>query len=130
MKNTIQIKNAKCLITIDYMIANILRNKKLKSVVSELFIRGRKLNIFYYAIISFFIRKYYTKFYILFLYEKSQSHKFNKLHLIIYWILTLETLWIFTKNVLQNHIFYSAWYYSFMKESFKKNIKTNYNNWW
>ena len=29
----------------DYMIANMINNKKLNSVVAELFIRGRKLNI-------------------------------------------------------------------------------------
>ena len=36
------------------MIADMIHNKKLDSVVTELFIRGRKLNIsliFYYAII-------------------------------------------------------------------------------
>ena len=71
LKNTIQIKNAKCLITIDYMIANILSNKKLNLIVSELFIRGKKLNIFYYTIIFFCVRKYYTKFYTLFYFEKS-----------------------------------------------------------
>ena len=29
----------------DYMIANMINNKKLNSAVAELFIRGRKLNI-------------------------------------------------------------------------------------
>ena len=29
----------------DYMIANMINNKKLNSVVAELFVRGRKLNI-------------------------------------------------------------------------------------
>ena len=38
---------------------------------------------------------------------KFQTTKnFNKLHLIIHQILTLETLLIFTKNILQNHILF------------------------
>ena len=39
-------KKFKTLIAFDDMIADMLCNKKLNSVVSELFIRGRKLNIF------------------------------------------------------------------------------------
>ena len=35
----------KVLIAFDDMIAGMLNNKKLNSVVTELFIRGRKLNI-------------------------------------------------------------------------------------
>ena len=38
-------KEKKILIVFDDMIADIIRNKKLNSVVTELFIRGRKLNI-------------------------------------------------------------------------------------
>ena len=38
--------NEKCkqLVVFDYMIADMLSNKKLEQVVNELFIRGRKLN--------------------------------------------------------------------------------------
>ena len=39
-------KKRKILIVFDKMIADMLRNKKLNPVVTELFIRGRKLNIF------------------------------------------------------------------------------------
>ena len=35
----------KILIVFDYMIADMINNKKLNSTVTELFIRGRKLNI-------------------------------------------------------------------------------------
>ena len=35
----------KILIVFDDMIADIIKNKKLNSIVTELFIRGRKLNI-------------------------------------------------------------------------------------
>ena len=38
-------KENKILINFDDMIADMIQNKKLNSVVTELFIRGRKLNI-------------------------------------------------------------------------------------
>ena len=38
-------KENKILIVFDDLIADIINNKKLNSVVTELFIRGRKLNI-------------------------------------------------------------------------------------
>ena len=39
-------KENKTLIVFDDMIADMIHNKKLNSIVTELFIRGRKLNIF------------------------------------------------------------------------------------
>ena len=47
-------KENKILIVFDDMIADIINNKELNSIVTELSIRGRKLNIslvFYYTII-------------------------------------------------------------------------------
>ena len=38
-------KKLKILMVFDYMIADMINNKKLNSVVTELFTRGRKLNI-------------------------------------------------------------------------------------
>ena len=38
-------KKHKILIVFDYMIADLINNKKLNSIITELFIRGRKLNI-------------------------------------------------------------------------------------
>ena len=38
-------KENKILIVLDYMIADMISNKKLNSIVTELFIRGRKINI-------------------------------------------------------------------------------------
>ena len=38
-------KKRKILIIFDVMIADILSNKKLNPIVTELFIRGRKINI-------------------------------------------------------------------------------------
>ena len=46
MKNTIQLKNVKILIVFDDMIVDLLSNKSLNSIVVELFIKSRKLNIF------------------------------------------------------------------------------------
>ena len=39
-------KERKIQIVFDDMIADVVNNKKLNSIVTELFIRGRKLNIF------------------------------------------------------------------------------------
>ena len=39
-------KERKTLIVFDDMIADMINNKKLNSIVTELFIRGRKLNIY------------------------------------------------------------------------------------
>ena len=38
-------KENKILIVFDNMIADMIQNKKLNSIVTELFIRGRKLNV-------------------------------------------------------------------------------------
>ena len=45
LMNTIQVKKCKILIVFDDMIADMINNKKLNSVVTKLFISGRKLNI-------------------------------------------------------------------------------------
>ena len=39
-------KENKILIVFDDMIADMIHNKKLNSIVTELFIRGRKINIY------------------------------------------------------------------------------------
>ena len=46
MKNATRIKNKKKLILFDDMIADTLSNKSFYPIVTELIIRGRKLNIF------------------------------------------------------------------------------------
>ena len=45
LKITILEKKRKILIIFDDMIADMINNKKLNPIVTELFIRGRKLNI-------------------------------------------------------------------------------------
>ena len=48
-------KNRKVLIIFDDMIADMINNKKLNPIVTELFIRGRKLDIS----IAFIIQSYF-----------------------------------------------------------------------
>ena len=88
-------KKRKMLIVFDNMTGDLLSNKKVNPLVTELSIRCRKLNIslvfitqFYFAVPKnirlnsshYFIRKFQT------------NENFNKLHLIIHQILTLKTL--------------------------------------
>ena len=80
------------------MIAEMFSCTKLNPIVTESLIRGRKVNISYFVITqSYFIVPTNTRL-------KSTNDSFNKLHLVIPQILILETLWIFTNSVLQNHI--------------------------
>ena len=56
LMNIIQIKNAKLSIVFHDMIANMINNKKLNSIATELFIRGRKLNISLFLLHSHTLR--------------------------------------------------------------------------
>ena len=49
-------KKGKVLIVFDDMIAYMINNRKLNSVVTELFIRGRKLNIYIVFITQFYFK--------------------------------------------------------------------------
>ena len=83
------------------MIADMLSNKKINPIVTELIFRRRKLNISLIFITqsSFAVPKNIrlnsTRYF---------AMKISKLHLIIYQIMTFKTLWIFIKCLLQNHI--------------------------
>ena len=50
------------------MIADMLSNKKLNPIVTELFMRGRKIDIslFYQTTLFYYTKKYKAKFYKLF----------------------------------------------------------------
>ena len=50
-----QIKIKKVLLVFDDVIADIINNKKLNPLVTELFIRGRKLNISIALITQFYL---------------------------------------------------------------------------
>ena len=69
-------KKRKILIVFDDMIADMLSNKKRNQIVTELFIRERKLNISLVFITQ----------------SDFAVPNFNKLHLIIHQILTFKTL--------------------------------------
>ena len=60
-------KKREILIVFEGMIADMINDKKTKSIVTEFFIRGKKLNIS----IAFITQSYfkYNKFYIFFYYE-------------------------------------------------------------
>ena len=89
------------------MIADMLSNDKINPVVTELIIRGRKLNIslLFITLYYFGVQKIfdYTQHTIL-LRKFQAKENLNKLHLIIHQILTFKTLYIFIKSVLQNRI--------------------------
>ena len=100
-------KEQKILIVFDDMIADMLSNKKLNPIVTELFIRGRKLNTspvfisqFHFAVPKN-IRLNSTCYFMM---KIQTNESLNTLHLIINQILIFKTSWVFTKNVLQNDI--------------------------
>ena len=137
LKNTNQIKR---LIVFDDMVTHMLSNKRVNPIVTELFIRVRKLNI---SLV--FIRQYYfavpknitlnsTHYFVMKIPSRRELQEF---HLIIYQILTFMILWIFIKMRCKTIFCFVGWYYScirefltFEKESFRLNIKTNHENWW
>ena len=93
-------KENKILIVFDDMIADMINNKKLNSVVTELFIRGEKQNISLLFITqSYFkvpkdVRLNTTHFFIAKIPNKRELHQ----------ILILKILLQFTENALINHI--------------------------
>ena len=67
-------KKRKKLTVLNDVIADMLNNKKLNPIVTELFIRGRKITFlpcFYYTVLFGCSKKYQTKFNSLFCYENS-----------------------------------------------------------
>ena len=97
-------KKRKILIAFDDMIADMFSNKKLNPMVTELFIRGRKLNISLVFITQFYfavpknIKLNSTHFFVMKISDK--------LHLTVHQMLYFKTLWIFIKSLLQNHILF------------------------
>ena len=70
LKITIQIKTRKVLITFDDMIADVINNKKINPILTELFIRGRKPNVS----IVFFTQSYF---------KVSKDVRLNSTHIFI-----------------------------------------------
>ena len=100
-------KKRKILIVFDDMIADMLSNKKINPIVTELFIRGRKVNIYLVFMIQYFfavprnIRLNSTHGFPM---KIPNKRSFKILHLIIYQIMTFQTLKNFIKSLLENHI--------------------------
>ena len=96
-------KKRKILIVFDDMIADMLSNKKLNPIATELFIRDRKINISVIFITQSFVAvvkdiRLNCTYYLLWQFQINEN--LNKLHPIFHQIFTLMTLWIFTKDVL------------------------------
>ena len=86
-------RKRKILIVFD-MIADMVSNIKPYPLVTELFVRGIKLNTYLVFITILFCcnKKYYTKSYNILLLKFQIIESFNKLHLTIHQILTLNIL--------------------------------------
>ena len=90
-KKVIQIKKRKILIIFDGMSADMLNNKKLNPIVTDIFIRGRKIKISVvittqsYFVVLKNIRLNLTHHFIM---ENPNKQELNKSHLIIHQILT------------------------------------------
>ena len=83
------------------MIADLLSNNKLNPVVTELFIEVEKNISITFTALLFCAKKileFYSALRTILLWKFQTNKNFNKLHLIIHQILTLKTLWIFTKK--------------------------------
>ena len=100
-------KENKVLIVFD-MIADMIHNKKLDSIVTELFIRGRKLNISLVFITqSYFKVPKDVRLNTTFISQKFQiEERFKKLREIIHQTSVLKISLISMENVLLNHILF------------------------
>ena len=67
-------KKGKIIIVFDDMIADMLSIKKLNPIVTELFIRGRKLKVSLVFIAQSYFADIYTRFNTLFCYENSKQN--------------------------------------------------------
>ena len=118
--STIQ-KKRKVLIVFDDMIADVTSNKKIHPVVSDLFIRGWKIDFLLCSFLDMTI---------------SKSWRFNKLLLDIHLIFAPKTL-CSSEHVLQKIVVFSHWYCSsirrsitFSKESVESSIDISHGDWW
>ena len=97
------------LIIFDDMIADMINNKKLNSIVTELFIRGRKLNISLVFITqSYFkvpkdVRLNITHFSITKIPNKRELQGIALNHCLD---IDPKSIWTFTDNVQKNHILF------------------------
>ena len=102
--------NKKQKILNDDMIADMLSNKKLNPIKTELFTRGRKPTIsvvfttqYYFAVLKY-IRLNSTHYFIM---KFPNKQELNNLHLKILQILIFKILLVFMKNVLKTIFFFT-----------------------
>ena len=129
-------KKRKILIVFDDMITDMLSNKKFNPIVTELFIRRRRLNISP----AFIIQSYFPV---------PKSITLNSSN---YFIMKIPNKWelqqvafnhsldidfkgfmnLYKKGTAKPYSFLviDATLSSFQKESFRTNIKNNHDNWW
>ena len=137
MKNATQIRNVD-------MIFDMMSNKTLNPMVTELFIRGRKLNLslvfvtqscFCYTILLCCTRKHQSKFYALYYYENSNKQELQQIAFNHSSDNDFQNFISLYKNVLQNHIPYQLlmlilhqiiFYLS--EKILQKESKTNHDN--
>ena len=73
-------KKRKILIFFDDMVADMLSNKQFNPIVTEIFVRGRKLNISLgFTILLCCAKKYQTKFYALFHHGNSKKRELQQI---------------------------------------------------
>ena len=109
LTNTIQIRNAKYWSFLMIWLLMCSEIKKLIQIVTKLYVRDRTLNIslVFIAKSDFTVSKNYRlNLHTILLWEFQTNENFNKSNLIIHQIMNFKTLWIFIKNVLQNHIIF------------------------
>ena len=99
-------KKCKLLKVFNVLIADMIWNKKLDPIVTELIVTGRKLNISLILITLLYFRspKHVGINITHFLIMKIAKKSFHKLHIMIPQILTWNILWRFTKSASQNRI--------------------------
>ena len=122
------------------MIVDMLSNKKINPVVTELFIRGKKLNISLVFITQFYfavpknIRIISKQYFVMNIPNKRELPKmaFNQS-----FIINFQDFMNLYKNCTAKP--YSFWWLilflhqiivMFQTESFRENIKTSHDNWW
>ena len=109
------------MIIFDDMVPDMLSNKKLNAIVTELFIRGRKLNISLvfitqpYCAVSKNIRLNSRHYFVMKIPNKRELSSSNNLHLIIYQILTFKALSIFIKRYFNTIFFFGYRCYSYIR---------------
>ena len=102
-------KNRKVLVVFDDMIADVINNKKLNPIVTELFIRGRKINIFIVFITQSYlkmpkdVRLNSTHFFIMKIPNKRELQQIALNHSSD---INFKDFMKFLKNALQNHILF------------------------